>query len=141
MTKSTPIASIRPTSNENALPIDNDDVVQDVLQTLNNEKFTMPQASDSIPSYAEMAAAATTPMHMPMNDASMPHSNHILPFAITHDIKLAAICVAVFIAAYQIPLEKIIYSYISLDKLPFSEVIVKGLVAGALFYFLVQVLA
>jgi hypothetical protein len=68
---------------------------------------------------------------------------HVQPFSIgplTTDLKLAAICMAVFVAVTQIPLEKIIYSYIALDKLPFSEVLVKGAIAGALFYFLTRLI-
>ena len=143
MAKSTPIAAIRPAvANASTTTIqtdsaDADDVVQDVLQSLNNETFTLPP--EQTINYSSMAAAAyntTQPSHPLNQHADEDRNDRVLPFAITHDIKLAAICMTVFIIVYQIPLEKIIYSYISLDKLPFSEVLVKGLIAGVAFYFI-----
>jgi hypothetical protein len=147
MAKSTPIAVIKQQQQQNPEIHEDqsDDVVQDVLSSLNNEHFQQQQqqqqAPASAPLYADLVADANSHPYAGAEAAAVP--GHVQPFSIgplTTDLKLAAICMAVFVAVTQIPLEKIIYSYIALDKLPFSEVLVKGAIAGALFYFLTRLI-
>ena len=142
MAKSTPIAVIKQQQQQNPEIHEDqsDDVVQDVLSSLNNEHFQQQQqqAPASPPLYADLVADANSHPYAGAEVAAAAPGN-VQPFSIgplTTDLKLAAICMAVFVAVTQIPLEKIIYSYIALEKLPFSEVLVKGAIAGALFYFL-----
>jgi len=52
----------------------------------------------------------------------------------TDDLKNALIVVAIFIIATKIPLEKIIYKYISLEHIPLSDVIIKAFIAGVIFF-------
>jgi hypothetical protein len=148
MAKSTPIAVIKQQQQQNPEIHEDqsDDVVQDVLSSLNNEHFQQQQqAPASAPLYADLVADANSHPYAGAEAAAAAAAapGHVQPFSIgplTTDLKLAAICMAVFVAVTQIPLEKIIYSYIALDKLPFSEVLVKGAIAGALFYFLTRLI-
>jgi len=55
-------------------------------------------------------------------------------FVFDSDVKMAAICAAVFVIVTYIPLEKIVFKYISLDKVPYSGIIVKALTAAFLFF-------
>jgi len=50
------------------------------------------------------------------------------------DIQSTILCVAVFIIVSFLPIEQYVFKYIALDKIPYSAVIVKALIAGALFY-------
>lgn len=151
MAKSTPIAVIKQQQQQNPEIHEDqsDDVVQDVLSSLNNEHFQQQQqqAPASPPLYADLVADANSHPYAGAEVAAAAAAaaapGNVQPFSIgplTTDLKLAAICMAVFVAVTQIPLEKIIYSYIALEKLPFSEVLVKGAIAGALFYFLTRLI-
>ena len=135
MTKSTPVNQLLPSRDDSD---DND--IQNELQSINAETYVMASPQDpAIPTYAPLdyqQGHAQGDMHSQDTSSSLPPA---LAFLNSVELKLAAICAAVFITVYQIPLEKIIYSYISLDKLPFSEVIIKAIIAGLLFFVLARV--
>jgi len=137
MTKSTPVNQLL-TSDENQNENDNEETdIQNELQSINAETYVMAPPTQP--------RDTAIPTYTPLTDmygvaASPPNSlSPILAVLNSVELKLAAICAAVFITVYQIPLEKIIYSYISLDKLPFSEVIIKAIIAGLLFFVLARV--
>jgi hypothetical protein len=50
------------------------------------------------------------------------------------DIKNSLIVFAIFLIVSKIPLEKIIYKYISLQHIPLSDIIIKGVIAAVLFF-------
>lgn len=50
------------------------------------------------------------------------------------DIKKSVIVFAIFLIVSKIPLEKIIYKYISLEHVPLSDIIIKGVIAAVLFF-------
>lgn len=142
MSKSTPIQalqanqqSIKPIHAEEPV----DDSVREVLESINAESFNAPPPppfqnyiQPPQPLYDDELPTAST--------GSASTSMNIGGFHITNDMKLALVSALIFIAVYQIPIEKIVFSYISLDKLPFSEVVIKGLIAGFIFLLLARVI-
>ena len=56
------------------------------------------------------------------------------------DIKTAIYVVIVFIVVSIIPIETTIYKYISLDKIPYSSVLLKAIIAGILVFILKKLL-
>jgi hypothetical protein len=52
----------------------------------------------------------------------------------TDDLKNSLIVFAIFIIATKIPLEKIIYKYVSLEHIPLSDIIIKAAIAGVIFF-------
>jgi hypothetical protein len=47
---------------------------------------------------------------------------------------MAAICAAVFVIVSYIPLELFVFKYISLDKIPYSTVLIKAITAAFVFF-------
>jgi hypothetical protein len=135
-----------------------DSSVKDVLNSLNAETYVMApmQPTQQQQQYSQIAPQMQQHQGHPndpsltsfasfddpiddTNDDSQPTFASPLAFLTgSVDLKLAAICAAVFITVSQIPLEKIVYTYISLDKFPFSEVIIKALLAGLIFFVLAR---
>lgn len=56
------------------------------------------------------------------------------------DIKTALYVVIVFIIVSIIPIETTVYKYISLDKIPYSNVLLKAIIAGILVFLLKKLL-
>jgi hypothetical protein len=131
MSKSTPIEAIKQIHANPEEPAD--DNVKEVLDSINSETYTAPP-SMPFPTYIP-----PPPQYEPMTHDEE-EATLIGGFRITNDMKLALISALVFIAIYQIPIEKIVFSYISLDKLPFSEVLIKGLIAGIVFFLLARII-
>ena len=130
MSKSTPIEAIKQIHANPEEPVD--DNVKEVLDSINSETYTAPPFPTYIP--------PPPPQYEPMTHDEDSEATLIGGFRITNDMKLALISALVFIAIYQIPIEKIVFSYISLDKLPFSEVLIKGLIAGIVFFLLARII-
>lgn len=130
MSKSTPIEAIKQIHANPEEPVD--DNVKEVLDSINSETYTAPPFPTYIP--------PPPPQYEPMTHDEDSEATLIGGFRITNDMKLALISALVFIAIYQIPIEKIVFSYISLDKLPFSEVLIKGLIAGLVFFLLARII-
>lgn len=119
-----------------------DDNVREVLENINAETYSAP-----VPPFQNYIQPGGR-MFDDVDDADDTGKNtsnnggmSIGGFQITNDMKLALISALIFIAVYQIPIEKIVFTYISLDKLPFSEVVIKGLIAGVIFLLLARVVS
>lgn len=124
MSKSTPLNDLKPVSTQPLPEEPSDDVVQDVLQSISTASYGPAPPDEPI------IQQQLSPTAQPANLFET-LSNDI-------NIKLAFICAAVFITAYQIPLQKVLTNYISLDKFPFAEPIVKGIFVGLVFYVLAK---
>ena len=159
MAKSTPIQAIKQQQQmqqqqqplqqqqqQQQQPVDmsSKDDIKDVLQSLNSANWAVTppdddqqQSNESMPSMQSMPSMNSQYESFDSLDSRETEEapSSLLAF-LTMDIKLAAICALVFITVSQIPLEKIVYTYISLDKFPFSEVIIKAIIAGLIFFVL-----
>ena len=124
MSKSTPLNDLKSVNTQPLPEEPSDDVVQDVLQSISNVNYA--QAPPEEPIIQQQLPPTTQPANL-----FETLSNDI-------NIKLAFICAAVFITAYQIPLQKVLTNYISLDKFPFAEPIIKGIFVGLVFYVLAK---
>jgi hypothetical protein len=111
-----------------------DDNVQELLQSLNSETYVVePEPQQQQPQYAEQYAED-------LQEEQQPPSQILPSFAgmLTFDIKMSIICAILYIVVSQIPLEKLVYNYISLDKIPYSDVIVKAIIIGGLFFLIAR---
>jgi hypothetical protein len=54
------------------------------------------------------------------------------------DFKLAVSVIGIFIVVKFIPIEKLVYQYVSLDKIPYSNFILKGIIAAVIFFVLAK---
>ena len=135
-----------------------ENAINELLQNITSETFAQagdePQMQSSIPqmqsSIPQMPTYFPSPFNQPHNYiddvAEMPATNTkagasgfmsmFSAGALNNDLKLAAICVTVFIIASHIPLEKLVYRYVSLDKIPYSQIVIKAILAGILFIIL-----
>jgi hypothetical protein len=57
-----------------------------------------------------------------------------------NNLKYSLYVVGIFILVSNIPIEKVIYRYVSLNKIPLSDTIFKGLIAGIVFFILSKML-
>jgi hypothetical protein len=126
MSKSKPINRNIAVALEN---IEEDENVQEVLDNINTENYVVDNEIQSNPVDQYQVQGQEKEMYVSESQYNIPYIG-----ALTNDIKMAAICAVVFILASQIPLEKIVYNYISLENIPFSGVIAKALIAAALFF-------
>ena len=60
---------------------------------------------------------------------------NIIMLALTEDFKLASIIFAVYIASCFIPITKFLEKYFSLEKIPYSEIIIKAAIVSVLVIF------
>jgi hypothetical protein len=117
MSKSNPI--------DNVAQIEEDDDVQALLENINAKNYVMennaplPANNSFVDNYSDQFE----------NDPKPSFSS-----IITYDIKMSVIVAALFVVVSQIPLEKLVYNYIALDKIPYANVIVKAVIIGALFF-------
>lgn len=54
------------------------------------------------------------------------------------ELKTTMYVVIIFFIVSAIPIEKMIYKYISLNKIPYSDIILKAILAGAIFFVLTK---
>lgn len=66
--------------------------------------------------------------------------SQIFSWTRSDDIKTALYVVIVFIIVSIIPIETTIYKYISLDKIPYSNILIKAIIAGILVFLLKKLL-
>lgn len=55
---------------------------------------------------------------------------------ISDDLTLTGLVLGLFVVVHFIPIENVITRYISLDKIPYHSIIIKGLFAAILFFFI-----
>lgn len=151
MAKSTPIEVIKQqkkaenvsntvnvSNASNALNTESDDNVNDVLNSLNAKQYVTPDSNSNqlLPPPPIYDPYIETMIEENNDDDNTSYLSHLM----TTDVKLSVLCAIVFIIVYSIPIERIVFTYISIDKLPFSEIIIKGLIAGTIFFILARLI-
>jgi hypothetical protein len=132
MSKSTLIDTLQRPAIDDSYEID--DTINDVLSTLHKGGDSYNEERDAerdAEPYAEPEAEHTS-------NFAMTPSSVLSLFA--NDIKLTILVIIIYVLTSKIPLEKLVYKYISIDKVPFSDVIVKAAIAGILFFVLSRLL-
>ena len=167
MSKSTPIAQISQMPNQQPLPdaviADADATIQEALNQLGSSE---PLAVQPVPPqqynpnvdvpvqqmYAMPQQQVPQPMYASPDPGSMYAPTQMQPEDLVknrifeelanwnQDIKLICIVFAVTIFIMMLPIEKLVYNYIALDKIPYSEVVIKAIVASMLFFVLKRVI-
>lgn len=152
MSKSTPINQL-PTNangmNELMLDEDDDDAVREVLSQYQSpqnpsQQQYQTQYQQEIPQPTLMAQMPPQQMYIPQQIAPVmqhPTSLELLrnqygsksKFTIDFDFKTVAIVVAIVVFVQIFPVEKFVYNYISIEHIPYSSVLLKGLLAGCIF--------
>lgn len=139
MSKSTPIVQLQQQQQPPQGQAQEVDEVQEVLQALQSENFQQQQQQQQIdPSPSHFLPSL--PQYAPANfyelDTKISDQKDLLTkfLVFDNDVKMAAICAAVFVIVTYVPLERIIFKYISLDKVPYSALFLKALTAAFVFY-------
>jgi len=60
---------------------------------------------------------------------------NIVMLALTEDFKLASIVFAVFVAIHFVPITNVLGRYFSLEKIPYSEIVIKGAIVAIVVTF------
>jgi len=130
---------------------DNNDQVQEVLQSI-SETFQMPampppqmpMPNFQLPPMPQQFIDNYAPSNLYEIDTKISEDNNEMLLSkflvFDNDVKLAAVCAAVFVIVTFIPLEKLIFKYISLDRVPYSGIIMKALAAAVVFYVFAKLL-
>jgi len=83
---------------------------------------------------AVSGVTAAVPQASSSSDSSNSIANMVM-LALTEDFKLASIIFAVYIATCFIPITKFLEKYFSLEKIPYSEIIIKAAIVAVLVIF------
>lgn len=75
---------------------------------------------------------ALSSLSMPNPANSSNNVLNILMFALTEDFKLAVIIIITYVIANFVPVTKVLEKYLSLDKIPYSEILIKGCIVAFL---------
>lgn len=148
-----PIQEMRGAPEPDHVPED-DATIQDVLNKLNNEIATKQTVQD----YNNLAMEATQPQMQPYayseQDAEYGYDyqrqvaepaqpdlknkliNDIMSFNDT--VKCSIIAGILFIFLYYIPVENLVFKYVSIQHIPYSDVIVKSLLMVTLMFVVQQ---
>ncbi len=149
MSKSTPISQLPNIGYENTSNevIDDDATVQEVLNQFN--ATTNPNTDYNIPMNPSIMQQQLPPQQMfynqqSLNDVITPppmqhQSNHgqktnTINKFIDGDVRTILLVVFVCILCQIIPVESYVFKYVSIEKIPYSDIICKALFAGIIFY-------
>lgn len=115
-----------------------DEQVNDVLQSINETFNSLPQNLSTMPNMDLYAPADLIPIDNDVStDIEKEHTFHNL---ITNDIKYSCLSAIIFIIVYFVPIEQLVFKYAAFDKIPFANVYIKAIIAGLLFYFFVRMI-
>lgn len=137
---------------------DDDATVQEVLNQLNQSSVVQPPAVEPMsgvdsaapiyhpslfePSPAQMAMKAGVAMPFPpMSHVSLPlmaGAGKYGILAFDEDLKVTALVIAAYIMVTLVPVEQFVYHYVSLYKIPYSDLLVKAVLCGMLVYVLMK---
>ena len=90
--------------------------------------------------FAGMAGDAMPMFNKPEQDQD-PRSKSMLVNAIfswNSDLKIAVLAMGVFILVSVLPIESYVYTYVALEKIPYSNIIIKAVLAGIILVILLH---
>lgn len=142
MRQSTPLNQLDPSPQ--GVEMQEDDQVQDVLQSI-NETFAAPPQPPSnflpaLPPQFDQYASVQMPTETGIEPSVDNDKIDIMGF-LTYELKLAILSAIIFIVVCFVPVEQFVFKYAALEKIPFANVYIKAMIAGALFYFAVKLIS
>ena len=136
MSKSTPISQLKNRKvPESSIPEDDDQTIQDVLDSLNIDDNEQPYLEQYDTDDTDNETVTTQQQQQPLQTINKAQAQLIT------DLKSALIVVVVFILSSKLPVQNIIYRYINLSNFPFADIIIKAIIAGVLFILFNKLLA
>lgn len=157
MSKSTPISQLPPQHSPSSMTdilLDDDATVQEVLnqiaQTQNDMPKMMPQQQAPVAQHNQLNSMTPQQQQMlyasnaPTQDFSAPpqmppyvmYNNHVANTPknfFDFDLKTVGMIIAITIFVQVFPIEQFVNKYVSIEGLPYSTIIVKAVLAGAVF--------
>lgn len=137
--QSTLLDQLQPSNSNNDATVDpmSEEQVNDVLQTIVNDT-TLPPMPANI-QYQPIEYSQDQEIEK-IDEEEEKQNNFVLSFLMSHDVKLAVLCSLVFLCVCFIPIENIVFKYISLDKIPYANMYIKAILAGIIFFTFAKVL-
>jgi hypothetical protein len=153
MSKSTPISQL-PTGGkpQDDLMLDDDATVQEVLnQIAQSQEPQQPSVQHFSPQMPAQQMYNGSPQVMPQeflaqaqqqmqnqnpnnwNSAPQQSIQSKSPFNIDADMKTVFLIIGIVVIVQIFPIEKFVYKYVSIENVPYSGVMIKGVFAGAIF--------
>lgn len=134
---------------------DDDATIQEVLNQINSQKSggnntspaspppsVMPPQPPVLPSYEQFQmnndyyVPPPSMMQMPMPNAPSPaHNVDMFVTFFADDLKLAGLVLSVYIMVNFIPIGSILGRYIAIDKIPYHDILLKGLMCATIVVF------
>lgn len=136
-----------PSSNE-VMMGDDDATIQDMLNQISSEPQIPVQPQYQQINVVEPMLAnemQSQPMQqyvMPDNMSQVGHHGNYLSNIVewnNKDIKVALYVIVAYLIVSFIPIEDLIYKYIQLNRIPYSGVIIKAVIAGILVYLMMKI--
>jgi hypothetical protein len=137
MSKSIPISQLqRRHVDTHAEQPANVETINEVLQSLENDYEEPGQQSPQDDNVFEMDGLEDYDEEFQASQQMQPDDMIQTWLLSSDDLKDALIVFAIFIIATKIPIEKLIYKYISLEHIPLSDIFIKAAIAGLIFFFI-----
>jgi hypothetical protein len=160
MSKSTPISQLPNAKGQDDLNLDDDATVQEVLDQIaqsNQEQYQQPPVQHFVPQMPPQQMYNGSPQVMPQEfliqaqqaqqqqnqnnwGGSVNNNNNNSPalipksrFNIDADMKTVFLIIGIVVIVQVLPIETFVYKYVSIEHVPYSGVMIKGVAAGAIF--------
>lgn len=143
MRQSTPLNQLDPQQAQSIEGMQEDDQVQDVLQSINETFAPQQQPTNFLPALPpqfDHYAPVQMPTETGLESGSVDNDKIELMGFLTYELKLALLSAIIFIVVCFVPIEQFVFKYAALEKIPFANVYIKAVIAGALFYFAVRLI-
>lgn len=139
MNKSTPLTQIpnmnfasqaqqqQPTQIPTTDKVDDDMTIQDALEALTQDTSNEPSVAHELPVYNPSVVELPSPPQMQVSSENIKEKILSELIIFDNDFKTALIAAGLFIVLHSLPIEKYIYKYISLDKIPYSNLVIKAI--------------
>lgn len=156
MSKSTPISQLPSTNVQDDLMLDDDATVQEVLNQIaqSQEPQQMPmqqvhqvhqaQQQSYIPQMPPQQMYNGTPHVMPQefliqppmqqpNWGQIQQNNNVSKFSLDSDLKTVILVIGIVLIVQIVPLEQFVFKYVAIEHIPYSTIMIKSVIAGAIF--------
>lgn len=135
MSKSTPLSQIPSSQNDMEDPLVQE-VLAEIAQGSEQQQYipqmTPTQMYNGSPNVAPKEFITPSPVYNQYQQGNQQaYSNR---FNFDQDLKLILVVVAIVFAVQVLPIEQIVYKYLSVQNIPYSSFAIKAIAAGGLFY-------
>lgn len=128
MNKSTPISEL---NTGTSVVDDNDETIQELLRGFNQQEYHVEMPA---PVHSQAVNSIPAPIHMIPNPIMQQAPLDKFGLFWDRDIGVSFMMAVVALIIMIAPVEKFVYTYINLDHIPYSPLIVKAFLIGAAYY-------